>query len=155
MKVAYPGTFNPWHNGHQYVYERLCSMFGRDDVYVTPAINPTKQLSMAQKTVIPAMINAAIDNKTNIVMTTDTIVTTCKTLGIGCIARGIRSGQDATNEFTMADWNLDRGLNTVFIYCGAELRKLSSSALRELHSFGEDISKYMPAGAHGVWLKGN
>ena len=34
MKVLYPGSFNPFHAGHQYVYDTACEMFGKENVYI-------------------------------------------------------------------------------------------------------------------------
>ena len=151
-KVAYPGTFNPWHNGHQYVYDRLCEMFGKENVFVMVASNPSKgtdSLEIYRRA--GAICEGANIPGSNIIATTKTVAESCKSRGIDYIARGIRSGHDATNEFTMADWNLEFGISTVFIYCGAELKKLSSSALRELDSFGTSIAPYVPEGIYRIW----
>jgi pantetheine-phosphate adenylyltransferase len=152
IKIAYPGTFNPWHNGHQYVYSQLCEMFGKDNVYVMVAENREKGTTHEEACQRGLIINCAIRNVDNIIITPDTVAKTCERHAITHVARGIRSGHDATSEFTMADWNLEFGVSTIFIYCGAGLKKMSSSAIRELHSFGFDVKKYMPEHSHKMWL---
>lgn len=153
MKVAYPGTFNPWHKGHQYVYDELCVMFGKENVFVVVAFNPKKNTPAKQIDRSYHMIGEHVTGVDNVIATSKTVAETCKSFGIDAIARGMRSGVDATSEFTMADWNLDFGVKTVFIYCGADLKKMSSSAIRELDSFGVDVSNYMPKGVHEAWKK--
>ena len=153
MKVAYPGTFNPWHKGHQYVYDELCAMFGKDNVYVVIASNPKKNPAREQLKRSYYMIAEAIGSFKNVWITGKTVAAACKSKGIRTVARGMRSGVDASSEFTMADWNLDFGIQTVFIYCGADLKKMSSSAIRELDSFGVDVKNYLPPGVYEVWKK--
>jgi cytidyltransferase-like protein len=43
MKVLYAGSFNPWHKGHQYVYNCACEYFGKDNVIIGIGNNPAKQ----------------------------------------------------------------------------------------------------------------
>lgn len=151
MRVAYPGTFNPWHKGHQYVYDELCTMFGKDNVFVVIASNPKKKPPREQLKRSYYMVSKAVGSFKNVFITDKTVAVACKDNNIDIVARGMRSGVDASSEFTMADWNLDFGLKTMFIYCGAGLKKMSSSAIRELDSFGVDVTKYLPEGVHDIW----
>ena len=49
MKVLYAGSFNPFHNGHQYVYEEACRLFGKENVIIGLAHNPAKGLEFEKK----------------------------------------------------------------------------------------------------------
>ena len=34
MKVLYTGSFNPFHNGHQYIFDNVCKCFGKENVWI-------------------------------------------------------------------------------------------------------------------------
>lgn len=62
------------------------------------------------------------------------------------LVRGIRDPSDMFAEMKLADVNEElSGLKTVFIPTKNELRNYSSTLVKELHSFGKDISKYCPS----------
>ena len=63
------------------------------------------------------------------------------------VIRGLRGPQDLTVEMTMAQVNarLLPGLETVFLTTQPEHGCISSSIVREVASFGGDVSGFVPA----------
>lgn len=127
MKVIYAGTFNFFHAGHHHVYKQACKMFGKENVYLCVAANPSKKVDIdfIKWTLNPITPNVIITNGLVADENPDFLI------------RGLRDAVDLSDEITMADWNTKLGCQTVFIPCTGELRHLSSSALRQLHWRGK------------------
>jgi len=61
------------------------------------------------------------------------------------IVKGVRSVKDFEYEREQADINRRiGGIETVFLFASPELASVSSSVVRELKHFGEDITAYLP-----------
>ena len=135
MKVIYAGSFNLFHAGHYYVYNKACNMFGRDNVYLCVAINKSK-------TIDPDFIKWTLNPITPNVIVAEGLVTD---LNPDVLIRGLRDAIDLSSEMTMADWNEKLGCGTIFIPCTGDLRHLSSSALRELIAHKVNIDVNIPS----------
>ena len=63
------------------------------------------------------------------------------------IVRGIRTVKDFEYEETIADINRQlSGIETILLFTEPELTSVSSSVVRELLSFGKDVSRFLPEG---------
>ena len=72
-------------------------------------------------------------------------VDTCREENAGWMLRGVRTVADFEYERTLADINRNlSGIETVLIYALPSLASVSSSVVRELASYGADISAYIP-----------
>ena len=61
--------------------------------------------------------------------------------------RGVRLIQDFENEKHLAEVNRDlTGIETILLYTLPEYSHISSSIVRELVRYGQDVSKYLPEG---------
>ena len=66
-------------------------------------------------------------------------------IGAQCIVRGIRNETDAKYELEMADFNFDyKGVRTLLIPARSEIAKISSTAVREKLSRGENVEGLVP-----------
>src|SRR5262249_39348601 len=67
-------------------------------------------------------------------------------VGAGVMLRGLRTTSDMEYEFTMSlmNRNLDSEIETVFLMAEAEYSHLSSSLLRQIASFGGELSQFLP-----------
>lgn len=148
-KIAlYPGTFDPITLGHIDVIKVAAKIF--DEVVVALLINPKKKPMFSEEERL-AMINQAIndDNLANVRATSFrglTIELACQEKAIAII-RGLRLTTEYEVELNISFNNriLNSNLYTIFI---APLQKhihISSSAVRELISFGRtDLPEYVP-----------
>ena len=69
-----------------------------------------------------------------------------KKMGATALLRGVRSVADFEYERNMADINHSiSGLDTVILMARPELAAVSSSVVRELESYGLDVSKFLPS----------
>jgi len=138
MKVLYTGSFNPFHNGHLKIYEQACAVFGAKNVYLGLAQNPKKpkpdiDLKWVLHTITP-----------NVVVIDGLVAEYARDNGFNLFVRSFRNSTDFEYETSMAKWNKRIGnVDTIFFPCtGDDI--LSSSVLRDLMSYGKDITQYMP-----------
>jgi len=146
MKVAIcPGTFDPITCGHLDVINRACKYFDRFIVGV--AANPFKQplFTLEERTHMLEKATAELDNVE--VTPFDTLlVDFARTVGATAIVKGLRAISDFEYEFQMAQINqaMDEEVETFFVMANPEYTFISSSAVREVASYGGSISGLVP-----------
>lgn len=147
MKVLYSGSFNPFHNGHQYVYDTACEMFGKENVWLGVGKNREKSTDVDR-------IAWSLVPITNNIITYDTLTANLvKEQGFDFLVRGVRTGQSIEQEEKLAYWNQRIGnAKTVLVPTTGELNQISSSILRELHSYNEPITPFMNHEVFARWV---
>ena len=144
--AVYPGTFDPVTNGHIDILSRSLELFDR--VIVALATNPRKQpLFSAEERV--AFIRDAVgdrDGKLGFDSFEGLLVDYCRRVGARFIVRGLRALADFEYEFQFAHMNrrLAPGLDTVFFMTDERNHYVSSSLVKEVASFGGDITGLVP-----------
>jgi pantetheine-phosphate adenylyltransferase len=144
--AVYPGTFDPVTNGHIDILERSLMLFDR--VIVALATNPRKQpLFSADERV--SFIRGAVgdcDSKLDFDSFEGLLVDYCRRVGARFIVRGLRALADFEYEFQFAHMNrrLAPGLDTVFFMTDERNHYVSSSLVKEVASFGGDITGLVP-----------
>ena len=138
MKIGvYPGTFDPITNGHTDIIKRSLRIFDKVIVAVAPS-QKKNPLFPVQKRV--AMIKEAVQALPNVEIEIfeGLLADYLKKKGAHAIVRGIRAVSDFEHEFIMALMNrkLDSDVETVFLMPSEEYSYLTSSAIKEVASFG-------------------
>ncbi len=153
MTVAvYPGSFDPITNGHLDVIGRASEVFDR--IVVAVLANPRKQplLSADERVaVIRESLDASGLSAERVVVDTfdGLTVAFCHRIGAGIIVRGLRAISDFETEMQLAHNNrrLAPDVDTVFFMTAVEHGYVSSSLVKEIASFGGDVSEMIPAAA--------
>ena len=155
MTVAvYPGSFDPITNGHLDVIARTAAVFDR--VVVAVLANPRKQplLTTEERVAVIrealAASTAAISPDRVAVESFDGLtVDLCRRLGAGFIVRGLRAISDFETEMLLAHNNrrLAPDLDTVFFMTSIEHSYVASSLVKEISTFGGDVSAMIPPAA--------
>lgn len=144
-KAVYPGSFDPLSNGHLDLIKRASKLF--DEVHVLVSINVLKKSIFSAEERIE-MVKLVTKNLSNVkVYAYDGLVVNyCKENDINIIVRGLRNYSDYENEFSLFQYNRDinNNVETVLLMPTTKNQVVSSSAIRELVTFGCDISKYVP-----------
>jgi pantetheine-phosphate adenylyltransferase len=144
-KCVYPGSFDPISNGHLDIIKRAAKLF--DEVHVLVSYNMFKKTAFSKDERIE-LIKLATSNLTNVIVTAydGLVVNYCKENQINIIIRGMRNYSDYENEFQLFQYNKDINPNveTVILLPSSKNQFISSSAIKELVTFGLDISKYVP-----------
>lgn len=141
-KVLYPGSFDPWHAGHQFVYNSACDLVGKENVWVGLATDvkkfrPSEQFPTSVSkceflrwTIAPIGLQTVIVRKTS--------VETCKDIGADFMVRGLRPSYDLPQEAALDFWNskLSGGrIRTMFFMTPDTTNHLSSTAIREMVNY--------------------
>jgi pantetheine-phosphate adenylyltransferase len=151
LKVLYTGSFNPFHNGHQYVYDVSCKCFGKDNVWIGIGKNRLKT-SIDQN-----RIKYSIHPITRNVIAYDCLTAEIVTRNnFDLIVRGIRPGRSLDDENDLLYWNrkLSGGVETILIPTPPEVNQISSGAIREMDAYNQDVSDYMNDMVYGRWKNG-
>ena len=153
MRVAvYPGSFDPVTNGHLDVLGRALAVFDR--VVVAVLANPRKApLLPADERV--RILQAAIDaaglpaDRATVTTFDGLTVDAVRANGAASIVRGLRAVSDFEAEMQLAHNNrkLAPDIDTVFFMTSLEQGYVSSSLVKEIASFGGDVSGMIPAPA--------
>jgi pantetheine-phosphate adenylyltransferase len=153
MKIAlYPGSFDPVTNGHLDVIRRALGVFDR--VLVGVLANPRKSPLLAAATRVEilqaALAEADIpDDRVEVVTFDGLTVDAVKAHGAGSIIRGLRAISDFETEMQLAHNNrkLAPDIDSVFFMTAVEHGYVSSSLVKEIASFGGDVSSMVPEAA--------
>jgi pantetheine-phosphate adenylyltransferase len=146
MKTAiYPGTFDPFTNGHDDILRRALRVF--DKVIILVAVSPAKKSLFTQSQRVE-MIKDHLKNQPNTAVDSwnGLIVDYAKKHKINAIVRGLRPTGDFEMEFQMASMNnhLYEEIDTFFLPTGGKHYFVSSSLVKELHKNGRDITEFIP-----------
>lgn len=144
MKVLIPGSFDPPTNGHIDVISRCAKVF--DEVLVGVVVNPSKKSLLSTDT-RELMLNEIFSETGNIVIKTfkGLLVDFAKDNDVKAIVKGLRAMTDFDYEFQMAQMNSNLAdFETIFIPASPEYGYVSSSMVKEIDSYGGDISKLVP-----------
>ena len=146
MRIAvYPGSFDPVTNGHLDIIERAALLF--DKLIVAVSRNPGKQplFSVDERLDMLKEVTQSIDNVV-IGAFYGLTVNYAKENNAQAIIRGLRAISDFENEFMMALTNkkLQTSVETVFLMTRAEFSFISSSAVKEVASFGGCVKDLVP-----------
>lgn len=144
-KAVFAGSFDPPTYGHLNVIERAKEIFS--EVHVVIAVNNDKKYLFSGDERLTMMQYLVKDWK-NVVLSTwsSLIVDYAKKIGAGVLIRGVRNVSDFSYEFDLALMN--RGLNpsieTMFLVPEPRFFVLRSSSIKELATFGGDVSDMVP-----------
>ncbi|MBC55273.1 MAG: pantetheine-phosphate adenylyltransferase [Gammaproteobacteria bacterium] len=145
MKTAvYPGTFNPITNGHIDLVERASRLF--DNVIVAIGVNKQKTTSLStdKRVALARKVLAHVDN-VEVVAFETLLIEFVRQRGASVILRGLRTVADFEYEFQLVGMNraLDPGIETIFMAPDEHLSYISSTLVREIASYGGDISRFV------------
>lgn len=142
MKVwIYPGSFDPFTLGHVNVAKRAAALC--DKLIVSVMINKAKKGAFTIEERVE-MTKKSLDNVPNIevIHYDGLLVKLMKECGATAVVRGLRSESDYRYEAEMAAANslLDPNYEAILFPCRPDLVFISSGIVREVASFGGDIS---------------
>ena len=147
MKLAIcPGSFDPVTIGHLDIIGRAGNIF--DHVIVAVMVNPEKHTMFTTEERIALIQKCTKDMEDVEVVSFDGLLADyAKMRGATAIVKGLRAMSDFEYEFQQALTNrkLNPELETVFMITRAENMFLSSSIVKQIASFGGDVSNFVPA----------
>ena len=146
MQIAlYPGSFDPFHNGHLEIVETAARLF--DEVIVAAMRNPQKGEPLFSLDEREAMMEESLAHLENvrITMFSSLVVDVARELGADFIVKGLRAVSDFESELQMAQMNRAlSGVQTVFLPSASEHSFIASKLLREVARLGGDVTAMVP-----------
>ena len=144
-RAIYPGSFDPVTYGHIDIIGRAAEIFDELIVAIlnnkakTPLFSVTERVNILNE-VVKDIPNVSVQSYEGL------LVDFAAANNAGVIVRGLRAVTDFDYELQLAQTNrvLDKGVDTVFLTTSLRYAYLSSSTVREVASYGGDISKFVP-----------
>ena len=146
MNIAvYPGTFDPFTNGHRDLVQRAASNIF-DKVYICVAENSRKDtlFSLDERIDLAKKSLSEIEN-IEVIGFNGLLVDFAKELKAKVILRGLRVVSDFEYEFQMSSMNkkLNNGIESIFLTPSESYAFLSSSLVKEIAELGGDVSEFV------------
>ena len=144
-KAIYPGSFDPFTNGHLDIVKRAAPVFER--VIVAIGDNPAKQPLFEKderirliKEIVRPLKNVDVEAFDGL------LVDYAKKRSARVVVRGIRTISDFEYEYQMALTNkaLAPDIETVFMVTSKEYAFVSAKLIKEAASLGGDIATFVP-----------
>lgn len=144
-KAIFPGTFDPFTIGHYSVVERALTFM--DEIIIGIGVNEKKHTWFPTEKRVRMIEKLYADNPRIRVEAYDGLtVDFARMREAQFIIRGIRTVHDFEYEETIADINRKlAGVETILLFTEPELTSISSTIVRELLSYGKDVSTFLPA----------
>jgi pantetheine-phosphate adenylyltransferase len=145
VKVLYPGSFDPVHNGHMEVCATTSRLFDR--VVVAVMRNPQKSNPFFTDDERFEMLTEACAHLTNVevVQFGELVVDLADRLDVDFIVKGLRGAADFESELQMAQMNRSvSGVETLFLPSNGENAFIASKYIRDITRFGTDCSHLVP-----------
>ena len=142
--AMFQGSFDPFTRGHESIVRRSLPLF--DEIVVAVVSNIAKKpfMSLDKRLEFIKQVFAA-EPRVRVVASEGLTVDVAREVGATCLLRGVRMIQDFENEMHMAEINRRLGgIETVLLYTLPEFSHISSTIVRELYNYNQDISEYIP-----------
>jgi pantetheine-phosphate adenylyltransferase len=145
--AVYPGSFDPFTNGHLDVVERALGIF--DHLIVAVAANPDKRQPLFTVDERVRLIKDALKGHDRVEVATYTGLTVeyARSRGATTLVKGLRAYSDFDAELQQALMNrkLAPDIHTVFLMSSFAHIYVSSSILKDIASYGGNVSDLVPA----------
>jgi pantetheine-phosphate adenylyltransferase len=149
-KVAIcPGSYDPVTNGHLDIISRTSKVFDRVVVgVVNQPVRKQKTLYTAEERkafIEDATADAGIGN-VQVEIFSNLLVEFAREQGAGVVIKGLRAISDFEYEFEMNQLNrmLAPDIESMYIFASARYSFLSSTGVKEMATFGGDVSELVP-----------
>jgi len=145
-KIAlFPGSFDPFTNGHLDVVRRGAELF--DEIIIALGNNSSKQRYLPVDW-MEAQITTLFRDEPRVSVCSFRGLTAdfARERGARYLLRGLRNTTDFEYENTIAQANrhVNPQLETVFLITSPLLAAISSTIIREIHRFGGDVGQFVP-----------
>jgi pantetheine-phosphate adenylyltransferase len=147
-RVVCPGSYDPATNGHVDIIERAAHQF--EEVVVAVLINKTKRYLFEVEDRME-MLREITEHLPNVRVDAwhGLLVDYCRANGITAIVKGLRAVSDFDYELQMAQMNYQLStVDTMFMPSNPTYSFLSSSLVKEVATYGGDVSHLLPPKVH-------
>lgn len=143
--ALFPGSFDPFTNGHLDVVRRGLGLF--EQVIVAIGTNSSKQRYLPIEQMV-ALIGEVFRDEPRVSVRTFKGLTAefARETGARYLLRGLRNSPDFEYEKPIAYGNqhVNPDLETVFLLTSPTLSAISSTIIRDIHRFGGNVDAFLP-----------
>ncbi len=147
IKAVYPGTFDPFTNGHMDIVRRASEIFDHlivavaEDNSKSPLFNVEERRDMIQGEIFDINNDCFIEVKS----LSGLLVNFVESLEASVIVRGLRAVSDFEYEFQMYGMNskLKPNIQTVFLPASESKNYIASNLVKEAARLGGDVSDFV------------
>lgn len=143
--ALFPGSFDPFTKGHFDIVNRGAPLF--DKIIIAIGVNSNKKRSFSAESMVEK-ITSLFPKDSNIEVKTYNGLTAkfAKEQNANFLLRGLRNGVDLDYEspISQANSKINPELESVFLITKPELAFISSSIVRDLHKYDQDVSDLIP-----------
>jgi len=146
MKIAiYPGSFDPVTSGHLNIIQRAAKIFDKLIVCVMVNAGKNPMFTLEERVSLIRRVTQDLPN-VEVDSSSELLAEYAKRRGSCVIVKGLRASSDFENEFQMALINhkINPELDTMFLTAESQYMYLSSSTVKELGTYGVDLSDFLP-----------
>lgn len=142
--VIYPGTFDPFTNGHVDLVERAAKLFDRVVVAIAANTSKNPTFSLQERVLLAQQVLASYPN-VEVHGFNCLLVNYAKQVGAQALLRGLRAVSDFEYEFQLANMNrhLAPDLESIFLMPAEQYSFISASLVREIAALGGDIAAFV------------
>jgi len=146
MRIAlFPGSFDPFTKGHEDIVLRSLALF--DQVIIGIGNNVNKQRYFSLET-MKFLIESCFSEQESVKVITydDLTARVARELGARFLLRGLRNTTDFEYENGISQVNrfVYEEIETVFLITSPHLAPISSSIIRDLHRYGQNVDDFLP-----------
>ena len=154
-KAVYPGSFDPFTYGHLDVVLQSAKLF--DELTIIIASNKDKKRmydANDMKSAIEYVLNACKITNVKVVVYDGLIANFMYVNDVFYLVRGLRNNMDYNYEENIAKINnlINPKIKTIYFRATSHI---SSSMVKELHSLGEDVGRFVPNAIFDLMKKEN
>ena len=154
MKDRKETAFDPFTNGHLDVVLKASKLF--EKVHIVIGLNVNKKRTYSE-TLIKSAIEETLAEKNikncEVIIYDGLIAEYTKKHNVGYMIRGLRNNMDYNYEENIAEVNKLINPDLEYVYFRAENVAVSSSMVKELHSFKQDVSRFVPPAVQKIICK--
>ena len=144
MTGIFTGSFDPYTIGHDDILRRALPLF--DHIVIGIGVNERKSyMQSAEERMKTIKAIYADEPKVEVKTYNDLTIDFARRENASNIIKGVRSVKDFEYERDQADINRQlSGIETLLLYADPRYSAVSSSMVRELIHFGQDVSRFLP-----------
>jgi pantetheine-phosphate adenylyltransferase len=148
ITAVYPGTFDPFHNGHLDIAQRALALFDHliVAVYTAPAkqvlFNHSERIDLARE----ALASVGYKDRVTVIGYSGLTVQFARQQKAQAIVRGLRNGVDFDFEWQMAQTNhwMASDIEIVCLFANEPNTFVSATLVREVATLGGDVTELVP-----------
>lgn len=146
-RAFYPGSFDPFTNGHLDIL--LQTLGFADHVVVAVGVHSAKAGLFTfeeRKSLVEQVLPEGLSPRVTVVSFNTLTVEAARTHDCTMMVRGLRDGTDLDYEMQLSGMNsaMDAGLQTIFLPASVDTRPITATLVRQIAAMGGDVTPFVP-----------